>query len=260
MSAHSQLLFFFSPILHTFVLLPPNSKFTYYPSSSQIHTVTRSSFPCSFFFPQIFQIYIMTFVFLLQIHTVPSFSFPQIVIFPLPSLARGASIEKCITCITIMPRPLIVSFVLNLFMILMLEGILVWFFSDTSVQGMDRVMLTCKAKVVCLVKIWWSFLKYLEVITIGIKLTLMKIRRFDGIHVDHVLNAHHSHGLIIRREYLMFVIHIVDIVAFFSAKLFGNLGYLSLSWSFRLQLLKIDLGSILRAFSLCMKLGEGGLW
>jgi len=43
--------------------------------------------------------------------------------------------------------------------------------------------------------------------------TLMKLRRFDGIHVDQVLNACPPHGLIIRREYLMFVIHMVDLVA-----------------------------------------------
>ena len=43
--------------------------------------------------------------------------------------------------------------------------------------------------------------------------TLMKIRIFDGINVDQVLNVCPSHGLIIRREYLMFVIHMVDLVA-----------------------------------------------
>jgi len=43
-------------------------------------------------------------------------------------------------------------------------------------------VLTCEAKVVCLMKIWWSFLNYLEAIIIGIKPTLMKIKRFDGIH------------------------------------------------------------------------------
>jgi len=39
-------------------------------------------------------------------------------------------------------------------------------------------LLTCEAKVVWLLKIWWSFLNYLEIITIGIKPTLMKIKRF----------------------------------------------------------------------------------
>jgi len=42
---------------------------------------------------------------------------------------------------------------------------------------------------------------------------LMKIRRFEGIHVDQVFNACPPHGLIIRREYLIFVIHFVDLGA-----------------------------------------------
>jgi len=64
-----------------------------------------------------------------------------------------------------------------------------------------------------LMKIWWSFLNYLETITIGIKPTLMKIRRFGGIHVDQGWNVCSPHGYIIKKLYLMFVIHIVDLVA-----------------------------------------------
>jgi len=49
-------------------------------------------------------------------------------------------------------------------------------------------MLTCEAKVVCFLKIWWRFnealLNCLEAITIGMKPTLMKERIFDDIHVD----------------------------------------------------------------------------
>ena len=78
-------------------------------------------------------------------------------------------------------------------------------------------MLTCEAKVVCFLKIWWRFyetlLNYLEVITIGIKSTLMKDRRFDGIHVDQGWNMCSPRGYIIKKVYLMFVIHIVDLVA-----------------------------------------------
>jgi len=43
--------------------------------------------------------------------------------------------------------------------------------------------------------------------------TLMKLWRFDVIHVEQALNACPPHGSIIRKECLMFVIHIVDLVA-----------------------------------------------
>jgi len=43
--------------------------------------------------------------------------------------------------------------------------------------------------------------------------TLMKLWRFDGIHVEQALNACPQHGSIIRKECLMFVIHMVDLVA-----------------------------------------------
>jgi len=78
-------------------------------------------------------------------------------------------------------------------------------------------LLTCKAKVVCFLKIWWIFnealLNYLEAIIIGMKPTLMKERRFDGIHVDQGWNVCSPHSYIIKKVYLNFVIHIVDLVA-----------------------------------------------
>ena len=59
-------------------------------------------------------------------------------------------------------------------------------------------MLTYEAKVVCFLKIWWRFnealLNYLEAITIRMKPTLMKIRRFDVIHVDQGWNVCSPHG------------------------------------------------------------------
>jgi len=54
-------------------------------------------------------------------------------------------------------------------------------------------LLTCEAKVVCFLKIWWRFnealLNNLEVITIGMKPTLMNERRFHGVHVDQGWNV-----------------------------------------------------------------------
>ena len=47
----------------------------------------------------------------------------------------------------------------------------------------------------------------------GIMPSLMKLWRFDGIHVWQALNACPPHGSITRKECLMFVIHIVDLVA-----------------------------------------------
>jgi len=43
--------------------------------------------------------------------------------------------------------------------------------------------------------------------------SLMKLWRFDVIYVEQALNACTPHGSIIRKECLMFIIHIVDLVA-----------------------------------------------
>jgi len=63
----------------------------------------------------------------------------------------------------------------------------------------------------------WRFdevlLNYLEAITIGMKPTLMKERRFDDIHVDQGWNVCSPHSYIIKKVYLKFVIHIVYLVA-----------------------------------------------
>jgi len=45
------------------------------------------------------------------------------------------------------------------------------------------------------------------------KPTLMKERKFDGIHVDQGWNVCSPHSYIIKKVYLKFVIHIVDLVA-----------------------------------------------
>jgi len=45
------------------------------------------------------------------------------------------------------------------------------------------------------------------------KPTLMKERRFDGMHVDQGWNVCSPHSYIIKKVYLKFVIHIVDLVA-----------------------------------------------
>ena len=45
------------------------------------------------------------------------------------------------------------------------------------------------------------------------KPTLMNERRFDGIHVDQGWNVCFPHSYIIRKVYLKFVIHVVDLVA-----------------------------------------------
>ena len=83
-----------------------------------------------------------------------------------------------------------------------------------------RNLLTWEAKVVCFLKIWWRFnealLNYLEAITIGTKPTLMKERRFNDMHVDQGWNVCSPHGYIIKKVYLKFVIHIVDLVALIS--------------------------------------------
>jgi len=55
-------------------------------------------------------------------------------------------------------------------------------------------------------------LNYLEAITIGMKPTLMKERRFDGIHVDQGWNVFSPHSYIIKKVYLKFVIHITNLV------------------------------------------------
>jgi len=79
------------------------------------------------------------------------------------------------------------------------------------------LLLTCEAKVVCFLKIWWKFnealLNYLEAITIGMKPTLMKERRFGGVYVDQGWNMCSPHSYIIKKVYLKFVIHFVDLVA-----------------------------------------------
>ena len=89
-----------------------------------------------------------------------------------------------------------------------------WSFSKTPLIKLG--VLTCEVKVVCFLKIWWRFnealLSYLEVITIGMKPTLMKERRFDGIHVDQGRNVCSPHSYIIKKVYLKFVIQIVDLV------------------------------------------------
>ena len=78
-------------------------------------------------------------------------------------------------------------------------------------------MLTCEAKVVCFLKIWWRInevlLNYLEAITIGMKPTLIKERRFDDIHVDQGWNVCSPHCYIIKKVYLKLVIHVVYLVA-----------------------------------------------
>jgi len=56
-------------------------------------------------------------------------------------------------------------------------------------------------------------LNYLEAIIIGIKPTLVKERRFDDIHVDQGRKVCSPHSYIIKKVYLIFVIHIVDLVA-----------------------------------------------
>jgi len=80
-----------------------------------------------------------------------------------------------------------------------------------------RHLLTCEAKVVCFLKIGWRFnealLNYLEVIIIGMKPTLIKERRFDGVHVDQSWNVCSPYSYIIKKVYLKFVINIVDLVA-----------------------------------------------
>ena len=66
-------------------------------------------------------------------------------------------------------------------------------------------------------KIWWrlneALLNYLETITIEMKPTLMNERRFDDIHVDQGSNVCSLCSYIIKKVYLKFVIHIVDLVA-----------------------------------------------
>jgi len=87
---------------------------------------------------------------------------------------------------------------------------------DLHIHGL-QILLTCEAKVVCILKTWWRFnealLNYLEVITIGMKPTLMKERRFDDIDVDQGWNMCSPHSYIIKKVYLKFVIHILDLVA-----------------------------------------------
>jgi len=56
-------------------------------------------------------------------------------------------------------------------------------------------------------------LNYLEAITIGMKSTLMKERRFDDNHVDQGWNMCSPCSYVIKKVYLLFVIHVVDLVA-----------------------------------------------
>ena len=83
-------------------------------------------------------------------------------------------------------------------------------------------MLTWEAKVVCFLKIWWrlneALLNYLEAITIGMKSTLMKQRRFDDIHGDQGWNVCSPCSYIIKKVYL-FVIHVVDLKALIKCSL-----------------------------------------
>ena len=57
----------------------------------------------------------------------------------------------------------------------------------------EAQVLTWEAKMVCFLKILWilneALLNYLEAITIGMKPTLMKERRFDDIHGDQSWNV-----------------------------------------------------------------------
>jgi len=52
--------------------------------------------------------------------------------------------------------------------------------------------------------------------------------RFDGIHVDQGWNVCSPHGYIIKKVYLMFVIHIVDLVALI--RCIWSLMYLLICW------------------------------
>jgi len=67
-------------------------------------------------------------------------------------------------------------------------------------------LLTWEAKVVCFLKIWWrlneALLNYLEAITIEMKSTLMKERRFDDIHGDQGWNVCSPSSYIIKKVYL----------------------------------------------------------
>ena len=78
-------------------------------------------------------------------------------------------------------------------------------------------LLTWEAKVVCFLKMWWrlneALLNYLEAITIGMKPTLMKERRFDDIYGDQGWNVCSPCCYIIKKVYLLFVIHVVDLKA-----------------------------------------------
>jgi len=56
-------------------------------------------------------------------------------------------------------------------------------------------------------------LNYLEAITTGMKPTLMKERRFDDIHGDQGWSACSLCSYIIKKVYLLFVIHVVDLKA-----------------------------------------------
>jgi len=60
-----------------------------------------------------------------------------------------------------------------------------------------------------LMKLCWTNLKPL----FWNHATLMKLRRFYGTYVEQALNTCPPHESIIRKECLMFVIHIVDLVA-----------------------------------------------
>jgi len=74
-------------------------------------------------------------------------------------------------------------------------------------------MLTSEAWMLCFMKIWWSFIELTWSHYFGFMPTLMKLWRFDVIHVEQALNVCPPHGSIIRKECLMLIIHIVDLVA-----------------------------------------------
>ena len=58
-----------------------------------------------------------------------------------------------------------------------------------------------------------ALLNYLEAITIGMKPTLIKERRFDDIHGDQGWNVCSPCSYIIKKVYLLLVIHVVDLKA-----------------------------------------------
>jgi len=88
------------------------------------------------------------------------------------------------------------------------------------VIGIPYILISCLDKIVDmwslygvfhedLMKLCWTNLKPL----LWNHTTLVELWRFDIIHVEQTLNMCPPHESIIRKECLMFVIHIVDLVA-----------------------------------------------